>query len=148
MPFLPIGGQAVIEGVMMRSPSRMAVAVRRPDGSVAMLERPFVSITRRVKLLGLPVIRGAVSLFETIALGVQALNFSADEAERQADSPEQKKSTMSSVAQGLTMVVAFGLLLYVVLPASSRAGSGSTIAWVSGWSTACSGCWRSSSTCC
>ena len=57
MPFLPLGGQAVIEGVMMRSPSRVAVAVRRPDGSLAFFERPFESITRRVKLLGLPVVR-------------------------------------------------------------------------------------------
>jgi hypothetical protein len=60
MPFLPVGGQAVIEGVMMRSPSMMAVAVRHPDGSVGYLEKPFISITRRIKLLGLPVIRGAV----------------------------------------------------------------------------------------
>ena len=62
MPFLPVGGQAVIEGVMMRSPSGIAVAVRRPDGTLGYLEKPFVSITRRVKALGLPVIRGAVSL--------------------------------------------------------------------------------------
>jgi len=82
MPFLPVGGQAVIEGVMMRSPSRVAVAVRRLDGSLAFMERPFVSVTRRVKALGLPVVRGAVSLFETLSLGIGALNFSADEATR------------------------------------------------------------------
>ena len=45
MPFLPVGGQAVIEGVMMRSPSKIAVAVRRSDGSLATMERPFVSLT-------------------------------------------------------------------------------------------------------
>ena len=45
MPFLPVGGQAVIEGVMMRSPSKIAVAVRHPDGSLGILEKPFVSIT-------------------------------------------------------------------------------------------------------
>ena len=78
MPFLPVGGQAVIEGVMMRSPSRVAVAVRRMDGSLAFMERPFSSITRRVRALGLPVVRGAVSLFETLFLGISALNFSAD----------------------------------------------------------------------
>ena len=66
--FTSIGGQAVIEGVMMRSPTRVAVAVRRPDGSLAFLERTFESVTRRHKLLGLPVVRGAVSLFEMVTL--------------------------------------------------------------------------------
>ncbi len=86
MPFLPVGGQAVIEGVMMRSPSRVAVAVRHADGSIGMLERRFESITLRVKLLGLPIVRGAVSLFETLYLGITALNFSADEAVKESPS--------------------------------------------------------------
>jgi len=63
MPFLPLGGQAVIEGVMMRSPTRVAVAVRRPDGSLAFLEKHFESITRRIKPLGWPVLRGAVTSY-------------------------------------------------------------------------------------
>src|SRR5262247_2562036 len=92
MPFLPVGGQAVIEGVMMRSPSRMAVVVRRPDGSLATMEKPFTSITQRIKWLGLPVIRGAVSLFETLYLGITALNFSADEASKEESQPAQKQS--------------------------------------------------------
>jgi uncharacterized protein YqhQ len=120
MPFLPIGGQAVIEGVMMRSPSRMAVAVRRPDGSLATMEQGFVSITRRVTLLGLPVVRGAVSLFETLALGIRALNFSADEASRETGPAAAKPaSPMDGVVQALTVVIAFalGLGLFVILPA-------------------------------
>lgn len=119
MPFLPVGGQAVIEGVMMRSPSLMAVAVRRPDGSIGYLERPFTSITRKYKLLGLPVIRGAVSLFETLILGVSALNFSADEAVKEEGQQERKASKGESAVQILTMVLAFGmgLLLFVYLPA-------------------------------
>ena len=80
MPFLPVGGQAVIEGVMMRSPSRVAVAVRRADGSLGIFEKTFRSITGRVGVLGWPVVRGAVSLFETLYLGITALNYSADEA--------------------------------------------------------------------
>ena len=128
MPFLPVGGQAVIEGVMMRSPTRVAVAVRRADGSVALLERTFSSITRRIKPLGLPVVRGAVSLFETLFLGITALNFSADEAAKTMPSPADaagqapapaKGGGLSGVAQGLAMIVSFGLglLLFVVLPA-------------------------------
>ncbi len=121
MPFLPLGGQAVIEGVMMRSPTRVAVAVRRPDGSLAYFERSFESITRRVKLLGLPVVRGAVSLFETLSLGIAALNFSADEASRdeQPGAAAAKPSPWMAVTQGITVVVSLGLgvLLFVVLPA-------------------------------
>ncbi len=134
MPFLPVGGQAVIEGVMMRSPTRIAVAVRRADGSLGMLEKPFESITRRVKVLGLPVLRGAVSLFETLYLGVTALNFSADEAVKETPvagetdaaagvgtTPPAKSGEggLGLAAQMLTLVISFGLglLLFVILPA-------------------------------
>lgn len=120
MPFLPVGGQAVIEGVMMRSPSRMAVAVRRGDGTLAFLERPFLSITKRVKPLGWPVVRGAVSLFETLGLGVSALNFSAEEASREeGTAPAAKPSLGQQALQGATLVLSFalGLVLFVVLPA-------------------------------
>jgi uncharacterized protein YqhQ len=120
MPFLPVGGQAVIEGVMMRSPSRMAVAVRRPDGTLAFLERPFLSITRRFKPLGWPVLRGAVSLFETLGLGISALNFSADEASRDENSqPEAKPSPAYQVLQLATMALSLtlGMFLFVILPA-------------------------------
>ncbi len=126
MPFLPVGGQAVIEGVMMRSPSRIAVAVRRTDGTIAFLEKPYASITRRFKLLGLPVLRGAVSLFETLYLGITALNFSADEAAKETVpagaegvAEPKKESGLGAAAQILSLVIAFGLglLLFVVLPA-------------------------------
>ena len=132
MPFLPVGGQAVIEGVMMRSPTRVAVAVRRPDGSIATTEKPFTSVISRSRLLRLPVVRGAVSLFETLSLGVSALNFSADEAVKSAEPApasagngaaavpaEPRSGAGMSTLQVLSMVVAFalGLLLFVVLPA-------------------------------
>jgi uncharacterized protein YqhQ len=127
MPFLPLGGQAVIEGVMMRSPTRMAVAVRRPDGSLAYLERSFESVTRRVKILGLPIVRGAVSLFETLSLGITALNFSADEASRDGTlGAAEKPSPWMSVMQGATVVISLGLgvVLFVVLPARLTAWLG------------------------
>jgi uncharacterized protein YqhQ len=126
VPFLPVGGQAVIEGVMMRSPSRVAVAVRRSDGSLGFMERPFSSITRRVKALGIPVVRGAISLFETLYLGIGALNFSADEASKEEKQIGKKSSPWMAVAQGLTVVVSLGLgvLLFVVLPARLTAWLG------------------------
>jgi uncharacterized protein YqhQ len=127
MPFLPVGGQAVIEGVMMRSPSRMAVAVRRGDGSLGFLERPFASVTKRVRWLGWPVIRGAVSLFEGMGLGITALNFSAEEASRdEAAAPEAKPPLWQQLLQGAVLVLSFalGLLLFVVLPAGVTAALG------------------------
>ena len=120
MPVLPVGGQAVIEGVMMRSPSRMAVAVRRPDGTLAFLERPFTSVTRRFRPLGWPVLRGAISLFETLGLGISALNFSADEASRAEDAkPDAKPSLAQPLLQFVTvgLSLALGMFLFVVLPA-------------------------------
>src|SRR5712692_6495855 len=125
MPFLPVGGQAVIEGVMMRSPSQVAVAVRRDDGTIALQERPFISITHRVRALGLPVMRGAVALFETLALGISALNFSADEAARTEPSASRPSAARSST-QVLTIAVSLvvGILLFVVLPARLTAWLG------------------------
>lgn len=121
MPFLPLGGQAVIEGVMMRSPAMVAVAVRRPDGSIAFLEKRFESVTRRVKALGIPVLRGAVALFETLALGISALNFSAEESSREdgTDAAGAKLSPWMNLVQVITVVISLGLgiLLFVVLPA-------------------------------
>ena len=134
MPFLPVGGQAVIEGVMMRSPSKVAVAVRRADGTLAFSEREFISITRRYKALALPVIRGAVSLFETMYLGITALNFSADEVTRDEErakaaasaakgdagaAPARRAGGMHPATQILTVgfSLVIGVLLFVVLPA-------------------------------
>ena len=119
MPFLPVGGQAVIEGVMMRSPSRVAVAVRRPEGAIALMEKPFASITRRHRLLGLPVVRGAVGLFETLALGISALNYSADEATRDETPAAGKPTALQGGAQLLTVALSLvlGIFVFVVLPA-------------------------------
>lgn len=77
-----IGGQAVIEGVLMRSPRRLAVAVRAPDGSIVVDNREFLSFSRRHKLLSLPILRGAASLIESLAIGVKALNFSMSVQEK------------------------------------------------------------------
>lgn len=132
MPFLPLGGQAVIEGVMMRSPTQVAVAVRRPDGSLGYLERRFESITRRVKLLGLPIVRGAVSLFETLALGITALNFSADEASRDAGpGTATKPGAAENVLQYVVVAVslALGVLFFVVLPAKLTGWLGFSDRW-------------------
>jgi len=139
VPFLPVGGQAVLEGVMMRSPSKVAVTVRRGDGSLATMERPFSSLTRRYRILGIPVLRGAVSLFETLYLGISALNFSAEEATKDgAPAPGEKSSSLPGAAQ-----MGSGSCCSWCSRPASPPGSASPTASPSGWWTACSGCWRS-----
>lgn len=81
-----IGGQAVLEGVMMKNKSRYAVAVRKPDGEIAVEKGEFTSITEKYKVLGLPIIRGVVNFVESLVLGVKMLTSSAeyfDDAEEQ-----------------------------------------------------------------
>jgi uncharacterized protein YqhQ len=79
-----VGGQAVIEGVMMRSPRRLAVAVRAPDGNIVVDNRAFIPFTHRHWVLSWPILRGAASLIESLAMGLRALNFSIAVQERGA----------------------------------------------------------------
>jgi len=105
-----VGGQAVIEGVMMRSPDAVAVAVRRPDGKIVLKKKPFTSWTKRIRFLGWPLLRGGVILIESLVLGVQALNFSSlmvvEESEKEKKPESDKKNRW---ILGGTAVIAFGL---------------------------------------
>ena len=78
-----VGGQAVIEGVTMRSPKGIATAVRRPNGTIAVRYRNYTPVAKRNRVLGLPIVRGGVTLVEAIVIGTQALFFSAEEASRE-----------------------------------------------------------------
>jgi len=121
---IAVGGQAVIEGVMMRSPTLVATAVRRPDGEISVRKTGFVSISKRKKLLGLPVIRGAIVLIETLSLGISALTYSAEEAlkeegaEEKEGVKEKKTSAMTTLGLVGTIILSLGLgfLLFFYLP--------------------------------
>ena len=91
MPDLAVGGQAVIEGVMMRSDDRIATAVRIPSGEIKVKTEPFISLTKKHKALGLPVIRGAVSFIEMLVVGIKSLNFSADVAVAEIEKEESER---------------------------------------------------------
>ena len=115
---LTIGGQAVIEGVMMRSPHAFTVAVRqggRPAAPIAVLAEQIVPIGERFPVLRKQVLRGSVALFEALWLGMRALNFSANEAIEDEDG---KKEEVGPVAMAGTMLLAlsFGLGLFFGLP--------------------------------
>ncbi len=112
-----VGGQAVIEGVMMRSPKAMSIAVRRPDGSVVVKKKRWISIAERLPFLKLPFLRGAVILIESIINGIEALNFSAMQQEEEPKE-NSKNSSSSNITIFLTMVIAISLalFLFIVLP--------------------------------
>lgn len=72
-----IGGQALIEGILMRGPEKQAIAVRRPDGGIELQEEPLTLIKERYPVLGLPFVRGTVTFLDSMVRGVKALMFSA-----------------------------------------------------------------------
>ncbi|MBS1193045.1 MAG: hypothetical protein H6Q97_1024, partial [Nitrospirae bacterium] len=115
---LSIGGQAVLEGVMMRSPHAFTVAVRKggkPGAEIALLKETILPIGERFPLLKKAVLRGSVALFEAMVLGVRALNFSANDA---MENEEGKQEEISPLALAGTMVLAlaFALGLFLALP--------------------------------
>jgi uncharacterized protein YqhQ len=115
-----VGGQAVIEGVMMRAPRAMAIAVRRPSGEIVVQKDEIVPLSERFPVVKLPIVRGAVGLFQSLIVGVKALNFSANEAlvEEEVEAQAGEKKELSSWAMAGTMAVAFGfgILLFFIMP--------------------------------
>lgn len=113
-----IGGQAVIEGVMMRAPRALAIAVRRPDGEITIKKEEVVPLSERFPVVKLPVVRGAVAMFQSLVVGIKALNFSANEAIAEEDEKSGEKKELSSWAMAGTMTVAFGfgILLFFIMP--------------------------------
>ncbi len=89
---IQVGGQAVIEGVMMRGPKYLATAIRRRDKRIEVKKEAFESITQEKKFLGIPLVRGFVSLIEMMIIGFKTLNFSASKWEEDWAEEEQEKS--------------------------------------------------------
>jgi uncharacterized protein YqhQ len=126
--YSPIGGQAVIEGVMMRSPERVATAVRLSDGSIRIQSREYTSISRRYPFLGIPILRGAIVLVESLRIGVEALAFSADVAvdvDKDKPKAERRYGTLG-LGMGFTIlfsfVMAFGIFFYLPLKLTDLTG--------------------------
>jgi uncharacterized protein YqhQ len=120
--YAPVGGQAVIEGVMMRSPRMVATAVQRSSGDITLEVSPFRSVTKKHRILGIPVIRGMVGIVETLILGMRCLSFSASEAVKDEEIKEGKDPGqargISNWSMALTMLLSFalGLLIFFYLP--------------------------------
>jgi uncharacterized protein YqhQ len=137
---LIVGGQAVIEGVMMRTPGAYAIAVRKPDGSIVHTGATMPKWSDTYPLLKLPIIRGGATLIQSMALGIKALNYSAEQAFDEAEEevvvanaapagggelpavpvsvPKKKpqKGQTASAASSLVIAIAFNILLFIVAP--------------------------------
>jgi uncharacterized protein YqhQ len=116
-----IGGQAVLEGVMMRSPSKWAVAVRKPNGEIAQVVKEISSPMARNRIFRLPVIRGIIALGESLAIGFRALAISANYAAQDAD-PEEAEEVQTEITRGqivfsFAIAIGFALMLFKVTPA-------------------------------
>jgi uncharacterized protein YqhQ len=105
-----VGGQAVIEGVMMRSPGNWTVAVRDQKGTIHLLREKLAEMPRFLKL---PLIRGVVALFQALLLGIRAIEFSAGKAYE-----EESGESMSRLSMMVTIIVAIamGIGLFILLP--------------------------------
>jgi uncharacterized protein YqhQ len=114
-----IGGQAVLEGVMMRGPSNWSVAVRKPDGDIAQVSQPIVSPMTRHWVLRLPVIRGVIALGESLAIGFRALAISANYAaqEEGEDGEVTTELTRGQLIFAFAIAIGFAVLLFKVGPA-------------------------------
>lgn len=122
-----IGGQALIEGVMVRSPNFISIAVRKPNGTIATKKDPFRSLAKKIRILKLPLLRGILNLFEMIVIGMRAVNFSAQEAFEDEEKNEEKKDESEKTAlqkffEGLSFAIsimlsiAFALFLFKFIP--------------------------------
>lgn len=124
---MQVGGQAVLEGVMMRAPGMVATAVRRADGQIVVRKEQHRSLADRYPAVKLPVMRGAVGLIEMVVIGMRTLNFSAEIAMQDAKADEERNgqapkngssgSAPSSSKEGfkLGLTVALSLVIGVAL---------------------------------
>jgi uncharacterized protein YqhQ len=112
----PIGGQAVLEGVMMRGPSTWALAVRKPDGEIAEVNRPIRSVMARHWLFRLPIVRGIIALGESLAIGFRALAISANYAAQEEGEEVETELSRGAIIFAFAIAIGFAIMLFKVTP--------------------------------
>jgi uncharacterized protein YqhQ len=114
-----VGGQAVLEGVMMRGPRNWAVAVRKPDGDIAHVSRPIDPLMARHWALRLPIVRGVVALGESLSVGFRALSVSANYAAQEEAEGDEEPAELGRWALFFAFAVAIGfaVMMFKVGPA-------------------------------
>lgn len=116
---MQVGGQAVMEGVMMRAPGAVATAVRKPNGEIVVKRDEYQSVIEKYKWLNIPVLRGAVGLIDMMVLGIKTLNWSAEiamEEEKKAKGETTKETSKLSLYFTLAVSLLLGIGIFFGLP--------------------------------
>lgn len=120
MKYSGIGGQAVMEGVMMKNKDHYAVAVRKPDGNIEVKKEEFKGISSKCKLFRVPFIRGIFSFIDSLTLGMSTLTYSASFYEEEEDTKktEQEKKKSDTVFNVITIMISVILAvgIFMVVP--------------------------------
>ena len=124
-----IGGEALIEGVMMRGPEHMAIAVRKPDGEIIVEKKPLQTLSKKHKFFKAPIVRGAIGIFESMVIGLKALMYSAEfvDLEEESDAEPSKVDKFIEKVFGdklqdaiiyFSVIIAllFGVGIFMLLP--------------------------------
>jgi len=127
MSDVTVGGQAVIEGVMMRSKDRVSTAMRIPSGEILIKTEEYISLSKRHKVLSLPVLRGVITFFEMLIIGIKTLNLSAEVSMKEIEKeeaaakgeeyvPKDKKSGNLVLAGTVVFALLVGVGIFFFLP--------------------------------
>ena len=127
-----VGGQAVIEGVMMRTPNAYAVAVRRPDGTMAVDKGSVANLARRYRPLRWPIFRGVGTLAQSLALGIRTLNYSASVAMGEEEGRKSQGTTLALIGS-MVLAVIFGVGLFILAPLFLTRGVGLFVPALDNW---------------
>ncbi len=120
-----VGGEAVIDGIMMKAGENCSTAVRTPKGAIRILTRKFQSVRKKHKFFNIPILRGVVNFIETMKLSVSVLNDSAEIfIEEETPKKEGKKSSGMDIVTGISLILglALAVLLFIYLPNLASAG--------------------------
>ena len=113
---VPVGGQAVIEGVMMRAKGMVATAVRKPDGEIVIQRTPFRSLTEKLPVLKLPFLRGAIGLIEMMVIGIRTLNYSAEVSMGNVKGQGEKGHGSPMLGLTVTFSLLVGVAVFFAVP--------------------------------
>lgn len=118
-----IGGQAVIEGIMMKNKDKYSVAVRKPDNTIEVVEHEYVSLMEKYAILKLPILRGVASFVESLIIGMKTLTYSASFYEDEPGKAERAAGRifgdkLDSILSGITICISIilAVLIFMVLP--------------------------------
>lgn len=109
------GGQAIIEGVMMRGAKQMAIAVRRPSGDILVESSQISSLAEKLPFLKLPLLRGVLALVESLVIGVRALTFSAN----MAVGEEEEELSKGELAVTILLAIGLAVVLFIIIPTTA-----------------------------